>query len=194
MFYSRALPPVAAAIASLCLTFTASAESVENLEFVGGCNLTMPTGICDQGGNASEVTIAAILGIDESLVTYLGPARIDRDGNIVVAGSNHDLSQLDVTHLAFKSATYNIVGEVIDEPVSGSTDILDWLPDFSTVTCPTAVCGEERFYELGDFLNGGGNVPRGGSIRAFSVVPAPAALWLLGSALGLLGWLTRRTT
>ncbi|UCG71405.1 MAG: hypothetical protein JSV45_09010 [Chromatiales bacterium] len=175
-----------------CYGLAAGAATTTGMDFVGGCNKTLPTDVCDRGGNASSESIAAILSVDESLVTYLGPARIDRHGNIVLSGSKHDLSQSDITHLAFKSSTYHIVGEVMEGPVSGSTDILDWMPDFSAVTCPADVCGEERFYALEDFRNGGGQVPQGGSIRAFAVVPIPAAAWLFASALGLLGWSRRR--
>lgn len=183
---------VALVVPLACYGLAAGAAATTGMDFVGGCPTSHPTDLCDQGGNADVENVAAILGVDESLVTYLGPARIDRYGNIVLPGSKDGLSQSDITHLAFKSSTYNILGEVLDGPVSGSTDILDWIPDFSEVACPADVCGAARFYELEDFRNRGGNVPQGGSIRAFAVVPAPAAIWLLGSALGLLGWIRHR--
>ena len=183
---------VAFVVPFACYGLAAGAATTMGMDFVGGCPASHPTDLCDQGGNADVENVAAILGVDESLVTYLGPARIDRHGNIVLPGSKHGLSESDITHLAFKSSTYNILGEVLDGPVNGSTDILDWMPHFSAVTCPADVCGTERVYELEDFRNRGGNVPQGGSIRAFAVVPAPAAVWLLGSALGLLGWTRRR--
>jgi hypothetical protein len=49
-----------------------------------------------------------------------------------------------------------------------------------------------RFYTLGDFLNGGEQTPDLSHVSAFTAVPIPAAVWLFGSALGLLGW-TRRS-
>jgi hypothetical protein len=170
----------------------ASASTVTGMDFVGGCNKTLPTDVCDRGGNADVDSIAAVLGVDASLVTYLGPARIDRDGKILLSGSQRDGSASDVTHLAFKSSTYHIVGEVSEGPVSGSTDILDWMPGFAEVSCPAEVCGYERVYKLDDFRNNGGKAPQGGSIRAFAVVPVPAALWLFGGALGLLACVRRR--
>ena len=41
---------------------------------------------------------------------------------------------------------------------------------------------------LGEVIN-----DEGGELMTFQVVPVPAAVWLFGSALGLLGWVRRRS-
>jgi len=53
---------------------------------------------------------------------------------------------------------------------------------FSTFTCLDADCDLDPTDGASD-----------GQRMTFSVVPVPAAVWLFGSALGLLGWIRRRT-
>jgi hypothetical protein len=60
------------------------------------------------------------------------------------------------------------------------------------VTCPTGICTADRLYVEGDFLNGEGEVAPLSNVTAYGVVPIPAAVWLFGSGLGLLGWMRRR--
>lgn len=172
------------------------AASVSGLDFVGGCNKDMDGDVCSQGGNASEESVAAALGVDEDLVSYLGEVNLMSDGSIVLVSSRSgdwEVDDSDITHLAFKASTYHILGELTDDNGSWSMDVLDWSPDFDSVTCPAEVCGIERFYELDDFRNGGGKIAGLSNVRAFSVVPVPAAAWLFASGLGLLGWMRRKT-
>ena len=49
---------------------------------------------------------------------------------------------------------------------------------------------KKREFEL-KFKSGGEEVQLKGDISAF-VVPVPAAVWLFGSGLGLLGWMRRK--
>lgn len=173
----------------------AGAATTTGMDFVGGCPASHPTDLCDQGGNADVENVAAVLGVSEDLVTYLGEVIISTTGDIVAINSKSgdwSVSDADITHLAFKASTYYILGELTDSSGEWSTDVLDWSPDFDTVVCPASICGMERNYELGDFRNGGGNVAGLSNVRAFSVVPIPAAAWLFASALGLLGWARRR--
>jgi hypothetical protein len=51
---------------------------------------------------------------------------------------------------------------------------------------------DARPYELTDFRNNAGKVANLSNMRAFSVVPVPAAAWLFGSALLGLSGLKRK--
>lgn len=172
------------------------------LDFAGGCpESEQNIGLCDMGGNADEANVAALLGLDISLVSLVG--EIDEDNltnpNFAVTGINAQsgtwTASADVTHLAFKSDGYFILGEVTalggfwmnDTSMPGSWDI-------SLVDCPAAICTltGARSYVDADFLNGGTSVADLSNVRAFTVIPVPASVWLFGSALGLLGWVRRR--
>jgi len=191
----RAIFRVAFVVPLASYGLAAGAATTTGMDFVGGCPSGMPTELCDQGGNADVQNVAAILGVSEDLVTYLGEVLISTTGDIVAINSKSgdwSVSDSSITHLAFKASTYHILGELTDSSGEWSTDVLDWSPDVNTVTCPASICGVERNYEAADFRNGGGNVAGLSNVRAFSVVPIPAAAWLFASALGLLGWIRRR--
>lgn len=195
-FFSRAGLSAALLAMGVAAAPLVQAASVTGMDFVGGCNKDMDGGVCSQGGNASEESVAAVLGVDEDLVTYLGEVNLTSDGSIVLVSSKSGDWEVDdssITHLAFKGSTYHILGELTDENGTWSMDVLDWSPDFDSVTCPAGICGIERFYELDDFRNGGGKAAGLSNVRAFSVVPVPAAAWLFASGLGMLGWLRRKT-
>jgi len=53
--------------------------------------------------------------------------------------------------------------------------------------------GDLIFIGNGIALGGTGPTLGGGELMTFQVVPVPAAAWLFGSALGLLGWARRRS-
>ena len=95
---------------------------------------------------------------------------------------NWSVTDTSITHIAFKSATYFILGEV--NALSGTWDNTDW--NLSLETCPDTICTTgPRAYTWDDFTNNGGNIADLSNVRAFSVVPVPAAIWLFGS--GLIG-------
>lgn len=86
------------------------------------------------------------------------------------------------------------------EQTIGGDDVLTAGPrtiaayDFGSV----AITGVDGF-TLGDIIEIGNGLPlgvpdTGGELMTFQVVPVPAAVWLFGSALGLLGWARRRST
>ena len=69
--------------------------------------------------------------------------------------------------------------------------------DLSLVTVPRydmySNWSWSRAYVDADFLNGGSQVADLSNVRAFSVVPVPAAVWLFGSGLlGLVGVARRK--
>ncbi len=180
----------------------ASAYAVTNLQFAGGCPVGEDDPQCFNSGNASTTNVALLLGVDSSFVTQIG-------GTLSADGSNGDfavtgigstsgswsVTNTDITHLAFKAGGYYILGEVAGLSGDWSTDIQNWLAEteLTALTCPQGICNPvARNYELADFLNNGGNVADLGNVRAFNVVPVPAAVWLLGSALAALGIYGRR--
>lgn len=178
--------------------FQPAISATTGLVFAGGCPETAG-GLCGGMGdsNADPANVAALLGLDPSLVTFIGEDSgaggpgFSVTGNGALSGT-WTVTDTSITHLAFKSDGYFILGEVIapsgdwmnDTSAPGSWDI-------SLVDCPASICGIERPYVTADFLNNGGQVAALSNVRAFTVIPVPAAAWLFGSALGLLGWIRR---
>jgi len=170
------------------------------LDFAGGCPQSEQNiGLCDMGGNADVQNVAAILGVSESLVTYIG----EGGPGFSVTGINDDsgswtVTDPTITHIAFKASGHFILGAVMAG--SGTWDFFtsntdSW--DLSLVMCPDTICTltgpGPRAYVDADFLNGGSQVADLSNVRAFSVVPVPAAVWLFGSGLlGLVGVARRK--
>ena len=176
------------------------------LDFAGGCPEAM-NGVCSGPGgpNADTTNVAAILGVDESLVTEV-------TSGFTVTGMNSGsgtwtVTDPSITHLAFKSDGYFILGTVTDvsgEWMNDTSALGSW--DLSLAICPLEICNTAdannqkgdrligpRDYVDADFLNNGGQVANLSNVRAFTVVPVPAAVWLFGSGLlGLVGVARRR--
>ena len=168
------------------------------LDFAGGCpeKSNGVTSLCAGGSNATEANVAAILGVDISLVTqeFTG-FTVTNDGGSAPDGTSTfgdwTVDALSgITHIAFKSDGYFILGEV--NALSGTWDNADW--DLTLAICPDTICtGGPRAYTWDDFTNNGGNIADLSNVRAFSVVPVPAAVWLFASGiLGLVGVARKR--
>ena len=197
-----------AVTALLLVTGSAFAATTDGLTFLGGCPHPENDPTCDNSGNADTENVSILLGVPESDVTLIGENSLDESSSAFsitfddpladwtngdVSGS-WSVSDSSITHLAFKANGYYILAD-IGANTSGtwSTDINDWNPDYLTVTCPTGICADGgRLYTAGDFLNGSGEVSALSSVTAYGVVPIPAAVWLFGSGLGMLGWMRRR--
>lgn len=164
------------------------------LGFAGGCPISeQNVGLCDQGGNADVQNVAAILEVSESLVSEVSSG-FDVTG---IGDDNGTWTVTDpsITHIAFKSSGYFILGAVtagsgLWDNFTFNTD--SW--DLSLATCPATICSDgPRAYVDTDFVNGGGQVAALSNVRAFSVVPVPAAVWLFGAGLlGLVGIARRK--
>ena len=188
----KLLAPLAAVIA--LMSTSVQAVGVTGMEFAGGC-IEGAGGPCVPGSNATEENVAILLGVDETLVTQINSGFTagligDQDGTWSVTDTS-------ITHIAFKSNGYYILGAITGGATSGTWDnntmaAGGW--DISLVDCPAAVCGSLRAYTDADFENSGGNIADLSNVRAFSVVPIPAAVWLFGSGLGLLGWMRRKSS
>ena len=171
------------------------------LNFAGGCPEAM-VGLCAGGSNADTANVAAILDVNESLVSEVFTG-FSVTG-IGVNSGTWTVTDPSITHIAFKSDGYFILGTV----TAGSGD---WMNDTSAVDgwdlslaiCPLSICANAdpkgnrligpRAYVDADFQNNGGRVANLSNVRAFSVVPVPAAVWLFGSGLlGLVGVARRK--
>jgi hypothetical protein len=187
----RALAAFAAA-AMLTLAAPLASGATTGLTFAGGCPESAGAPFCAGGPNATEANVAEILGVALTDVTQI-------TSGFSVTGVNSQsgtwaVTDPAITHLAFKSNGYFILGErtaASGEWMNDTTAPGGW--DISLVTCPASICGAARPYATADFLNNGGNVADLSNVRAFSVVPLPAAVWLFASAIGLLGWSKRRS-
>ena len=191
------------AICQAGLSAQVTLAATTGLGFAGGCPSGEPTNteLCDQGGNADVANVAAILGINQSLVTQIGKV-----GSFTGTGSGFSVSSTDggqsgtwsvsdpaITHLAFKASTYFILGKVTMGTGTWVMDPATW--DLSLATCPATICTIDpgpRAYIAGDFLNPGGQIADLSNVRAFSVVPVPPAVWLFGSGLVGLIEISRR--
>lgn len=194
------------AIAVFGLFSLQASAATTGLDFAGGCPEAMG-GLCAGGSNADVDNVAAILGLDVSLVTQI-TSGFSVTGIGSTAGT-WDVTDTTITHLAFKSNGYFILGARQAGVTNGDWDndtsaASSW--DLSLATCPLSICSNAdtnnqkgdrligpRDYVDADFLNNGGNIAALSNVRAFSVVPVPAAVWLFGSGLlGLVGLARRR--
>ena len=167
-----------------------------NLDFAGGCPQSSngTTNLCAGGTNATEANVSAILEVDISLVSQvIGGFNVTGIGSLAGDWSVTDTS---ITHIAFKSDGYFILGE--RTALSGTWDNTDFTAsgwDLSVVMCPATICdpGPRLYDALTDFTNNGNQFANLSNVRAFSVVPVPAAVWLFGSGLlGLVGVARRK--
>lgn len=195
---------IAAATAAAHLIIAASpalAAPVTNLNFAGGCPAPEDDPLCYNSGNPSTASVALLLGVDIGNVTFLEEDSTDAtatgfsigfDSGDYISGAlsgTWSITDSSITHLTFKADGYYILAEVDGSSGTWSTNINDWSPDYTSLVCPAGICNPDaRNYAPGDFtINDLSNV------QSFSVVPIPAAVWLFGSGLGLLGWLRRKT-
>ena len=168
-------------------------SATTGMAFAGGCVEDSPSALCAGGSNATEANVAAILGVSVGDVS-----EITTGFSVVGVGAQTgtwSITDASITHLAFKSNGYFILGEILSPATSGNWDndpssLGEW--DITNVQCPATICGVLRDYTLEDFENNGGNIADLSNVRAFSVVPVPAAVWLFGSALAGLGWMRRK--
>ena len=181
------------AVSLFALMQPAISATTTGMTFAGGCVENSAAALCANGSNASEANVAAILGVDLADVTQLNSG-FSATG--IGAGSGTwSITDASITHLAFKSNGYFILGAIVDPATSGDwnndpSSLGEW--DLTNVQCPASICGSLRDYTLADFENNGGNIADLSNVRAFTVVPVPAAVWLFGSGLGLLGWMRRK--
>lgn len=181
-------------ISTACLWLLAGPPAwaaTTGLEFAGGCSRN-GTALCTgNGGNATEAKVAEILGVAVGLVSQV-------DTGFSVTGidaqsGTWSVSDSAIHYLAFKSANYFILGRVTaasGEWMNDTSAPGNW--DITLVDCKASLCGTDRPYLHSDFQNNGGNVADLSNVRAFSVVPIPAAAWLFLSGLGFLAAVRRR--
>jgi hypothetical protein len=189
-----------AASSFLLASAPALAASVTNLSFAGGCPQSENGPECFASGQATVDNVSILVGQDMYQVTsgfsingLIPPATDDITDFFDVSSGTWAVTDTSITHLAFKANGFFILAEVNGASGEWSTDPAHW--DLTTVTCPAGICSvADRAYVAADFLNGGTEIADLSNVRAFSVVPVPAAVWLFGSALGMLGWLRRRSS
>ena len=195
----------AVAVFSLFIAAAPAWSAVSNLTLVGGCPEGEDGPLCFEQGNATVDNVAALLGVDAGDVSYLGVTddtntapgftiSTDLANEAEELNGTFEILDSSITHLAFKADGYYILGEVNGSTGEWSTDINMWEPIVTTLTCPAGICEDAgRAYTIEDFYNGGTNPAALSNVRAFSVVPVPAAVWLFGSGLGLLGFMRRKS-
>ncbi len=187
IFYLR----TAVSVTLLAFFSVPTFAAVTNMNLVGGCPSGENDLLCYDAGNATEANVAALLGFNATDVTQIDTGY--SVGGIGELSGDWSISDSSITHLAFKANGYYILGELTGSSGNWSTDITMWVPGVTTLMCPAGICDvADRFYTVNDFLNGGDSIADLSNVRAFNAVPIPAAVWLFGSALGLLGWTSRR--
>jgi hypothetical protein len=203
-----------AAIAATSLVFLATpamAASVTGMSVIGGCPSGENGAYCFNAGNATETNVSILAGntateVAQGEVTggdgsiadpwvFSNPSEFTITLNEDGLGGTWSIFDASITHLAFKADGYFILGEVSAGSGIWSTVITDWSPDITTLSCPAGICaaGPRAYTEL-DFTNsnGNGNPAQLSNVRAYNVVPIPAAVWLFVSGLVMLGCMRRK--
>jgi len=147
-------------------------------------DLTISTG-GTPGGTASATSYTCVEG------TFLGGVGANGCGNYTLGGNFIDESTTVWTGI---TASQTIGGDDVAGAGPRLISAYDGLgfDGFSGVDGLTV--GDLVFIGNGIALGGTGPTLGGGELMTFQVVaiPVPAAVWLFGSALGLLGWARRR--
>jgi hypothetical protein len=174
------LPTMALSLSAVSFSVPVFSAPV-GLDFGGGCPESYQNSTCMPGGNATVENVADVLGVAESLVS-----EVTTGFSYTGTGTSGTWTVTDpsITHLAFKADGFFILGERTALNGDWSTDPADW--DLTLATCPIEICSAgARAYVDADFMNNGSQIAAISNVRAYSVVPVPAAAWLFGS--GLLG-------
>jgi len=126
----------------------------------------------------SDIDITTTPGSAYDGDVYRQPATVDPPtmGGILVFETDNFPAQAGETILGIV-APFDQQGGIIEQGIFGGENL-----------CPDEpVCGGANSQVVRSFD------PRAGATLIGEVIPIPAAAWLFGSALGLLGWLKRRT-
>ena len=161
---------VIASITALAWLPVNAEAATTGLDFAGGCPQSSNgvTALCDMGANADVDNVAAILGVNTSLVSQVS-------GGVTVTGigsldGTWDVTDTSITHIAFKSDGYFILGE--RTALSGTWDNTDFTVatgwDLTLATCPATICtaGPRPYDSATDFTNNGGKFANLSNVRA----------------------------
>jgi hypothetical protein len=207
--FTKSIQRLVAASTFIIFAAPAMAALVTNMSVIGGCPSGEDGPECYNAGQATPTNVSILTGLD---LYEVGAGEVTNDdpwtfspttGFTITAnadglGGSWSITDTTISHLAFKADGYFILGEIAAGQTSGvwSTVIEDWSPDITTLICPADICAAApRNYTVADFQNNdgeAGNAAQLSNVRAFSVVPVPAAVWLFGSALGFMGLIRRR--
>jgi hypothetical protein len=114
----------------------------------------------------------------------------DFSGSAAIAGTNWQVSLLTDASAILQDTIGHVLGPHGEDFLASSVDYgalpLTYFEQTSFVVHGDG--HEDTITLTSDFVGGGYNV----SIAGFHAVPIPAAVWLFGSGLGLLGWMRRK--
>jgi len=97
-------------MAGLLAVMQPAISATTGMTFAGGCVEDSPSALCGMGDNATEANVAALLLVSESDVSEVASGfSVFGIGNQMGTWSITDMS---ITHLAFKSNGYFILGEI----------------------------------------------------------------------------------
>lgn len=213
--YFRVLPGIAATV---LLASTASANLLVNPGFenpstspgveyfgapgwtvFGGTTFTINNdviGPADAHGGTQAMKVFAFGGLYQQFAaapgqTWDGGVWALNDTADVMAGGQ--VAAVNIEWIAADGVTN--LGNVLGPTITAATPTNVW--QFLTVSgdSPALTAFARLVLITGDFLPGGfGGAPRfDDAFMVERVVPVPAAVWLLGSALGILGWMRRKS-
>jgi hypothetical protein len=141
---------------------------------LGSCRVLTATAQCDPNSD-DNLTIAADESLRMDFTNNAGTSINVLFGDFLFYNDNHDAitGTIRVTHGANIMSTINVVGGIGDLSGLGASTFLLFNDEDDVTKAST------------NYYITAANV---------SAVPVPAAVWLMGSALGLLGWRSRKAS
>jgi hypothetical protein len=161
----------------------------------GGTTFTINNLVVGPAGPHGGSQVMKMFGFGGIYQDFAASAGQQWDASAWALNDTADLmtpGQVAAVNIEWLNGASTNIGTVFGGTISGLTTANVWQYLTASGVAPSGTAFARIVLITGDFAG-----PRGGAPRfddaSFSVVPVPAAVWLFGSSLGLLGWFRRKS-